>query len=205
MSSHYFNIIYADPPWQFKLLRPFGPLRQGQSYDTQRMLPYPSMSTEEISAIPVAPICDPDCVLFLWATYPMLPDALKVISAWGFEFKTVGFTWVKRTRRDRTFHFGMGYWTRSNPELCLLATRGRPHRISKRVANLVISPLREHSRKPDEVRERIVELCGDLPRAELFAREKAPGWCAWGNEVSCDFALPQAVVASPQVTGRGID
>lgn len=90
--------------------------------------------------------------------------------------KTVAFTWVKRTPKDTGFHFGLGYWSRANPEICLLGTRGHPRRVSKSVANLVISPLRAHSQKPDEVRKQIVSLCGDLPRAELFARQKTPGW-----------------------------
>ena len=119
MTSPRFQIIYADPQWQFKFLKPFRQLPQGGSYDRHRMLPYPSLTVEEICSLPVASICAADCVLFLWATYPMLPDAFKVIAEWGFEFKTVGFTWVKRTRRDTAFHFGMGYWTRAS------ATRSR--------------------------------------------------------------------------------
>jgi N6-adenosine-specific RNA methylase IME4 len=147
------------------------------------------MSTEAIRALPVSMIAAPDCALLLWATYPMLPDALSVIEAWGFTYKTVGFTWVKTNRSGRGFHFGLGFWTRANPEICLLATRGRPRRVSRSVPNLLVSPLREHSRKPDEARDRIVALCGDLPRAELFARQKVPGWSAWGDEVECDFTL----------------
>ena len=147
------------------------------------------MDTEEICSLKVADIAASDSLLFLWATYPMLPQAFEVIRAWGFQYKTVGFTWVKRTRSNRGYHFGLGFWTRANPELCLLATRGHPKRRSARVPNLVVSPVQDHSRKPDAVRERIVELCGDLPRAELFARAKTPGWSAWGNEVARDFTL----------------
>jgi site-specific DNA-methyltransferase (adenine-specific) len=120
----------------------------------------------------------------------MLEDALSVIEAWGFTYKTVAFTWVKTNRSGKGFHFGLGYWTRANPEICLLATRGRPRRVSRSVPNLLVSPLRDHSRKPDEARDRIVELCGDLRRAELFARQKVAGWCAWGDEVASDFHLP---------------
>lgn len=154
------------------------------------MPPYVCMGTEAIRALPVRDIAAQDCILFLWATYPMLPDALSVIEAWGFAYKTVAFTWVKANRSGKGFHFGLGYWTRANPEICLLATRGRPRRLSRAVPNLLVSPLREHSRKPDEARERIVALCGDLPKAELFARQKVPGWSAWGNEVACDFRFP---------------
>ena len=119
-----FDILYADPPWQFKLRRRTNPAYPPDRPATGRIIPYPTMDTDAICALPVADICAPDCLLFLWATYPMLPDALKVIAAWKFQYKTVGFTWVKRTRSNRGFHFGMGFWSRANPELCLLATRG---------------------------------------------------------------------------------
>jgi len=155
------------------------------------------MNTEAICSLRVTELAEPDCLLFLWATYPMLPQAFDVVRAWDFQFKTVAFTWVKRTRSDRGFHFGMGYWSRANPEICLLATRGHPRRRSACVPNLVISPIREHSRKPDEIRERIVSLCGDLPRAELFARENTPGWSVWGNEVVNDFTLSQRTDTQP--------
>jgi len=170
-----FGILYADPPWR---------LGGGKGCP-----PYPCLCTGDICALPVEGIAAPDCALFLWAVYSHLPDALAVIRCWGFTYKTCAFTWVKRTPRDTGFFLGRGYWTHSNPEVCLLATRGRPERVGTGVANLVVSPRREHSRKPDEVRDRIVTVCGDLPRAELFARQKVPGWSAWGNEVECDFAL----------------
>jgi N6-adenosine-specific RNA methylase IME4 len=183
-----FSILYADPPWQFTTRSS----RVGSSTSSHRRPPYPTLDIRAISALSVVNLCADDCVLFLWATYPLLPQALQVIAAWGFCYKTVAFTWVKRTRADRGFHFGMGYWTRANPELCLLATRGHPRRVSSAVPNLIVSPVQEHSRKPAGVRERIVTLCGDVPRAELFAREKAPGWSVWGNEVESDFRLEYA-------------
>ena len=95
----------------------------------------------------------------------------------------MGFVWVKRNKKSPTFFTGLGYWTRSNPEYCLLATKGSPKRISKSVHSVIDTPLQQHSKKPDVVRDRIVELCGDLPRIELFARQKAEGWNAWGNQV----------------------
>ena len=134
-------------------------------------------------------IVAPDCALLLWAVHSHLPDALAVICAWGFTYKTVAFTWVKRTPRDTGYFLGRGYWTHSNAEVCLLATMGRPARVGTGVPSLVVTPRREHSRKPDEVRERIVRVFGDVPRAELFARQKVAGWSAWGNEVECDFSL----------------
>lgn len=119
----------------------------------------------------------------MWATYPMMKEALKVIEAWGFTYKSIAFQWVKQNRSGNGFFFGLGRWTRGNTEPCLLAVKGKPKRISAGVAQLVFSPLRKHSQKPDEVRDRITDLMGDLPRIELFARETAPGWDSWGNEV----------------------
>ena len=118
----------------------------------------------------------------------MLPEAFEIINAWGFIYKTVGFTWVK-TNKQNNFWCGMGYWTHCNPEICLLATKGHIKRVSKSVKELIISPRRKHSQKPDEVRNRIVQLVGNLPRIELFAREKAEGWDVWGDEVKSDIKL----------------
>ncbi len=152
-------------------------------------MPYPMMRTQDICALPVQYIAALDSILFLWAISSHLPDALAVIRAWGFNYKTVAFTWVKRTPNDTGYFLGRGYWTHSNAEICLLAGRGRPQRDGTGVRSLIVSPRREHSRKPDEARDRIVRLCGDVPRAELFARQKVKGWSAWGNEVECDFSL----------------
>jgi N6-adenosine-specific RNA methylase IME4 len=171
-----FGVIYADPPWRLGGSGKGGP-------------PYPMMATREICALPVGRLAAPDCALLLWAVHSHLPDALAVIRAWGFAYKTVAFTWVKRTPKDTGYFLGRGYWTHSNAELCLLATKGKPRRIGTGVSSLMVSSRREHSRKPDEVRERIVRVFGDVPRAELFARQKVPGWSAWGNEVECDFSL----------------
>ncbi len=169
-----FAVIYADPPWR---------LKGGVA------MPYPMMATPDICALPIGSIAAPDCALLLWAVHSHLPDALAVIRAWGFAYKTVAFTWVKRTPKDTGFFLGRGYWTHSNAEVCLLATRGKPRRVGTGVSSLVVSPRREHSRKPGEVRERIVRVFGDVPRAELFARQKVAGWSAWGNEVECDFSM----------------
>jgi N6-adenosine-specific RNA methylase IME4 len=185
-----FPIIYADPPWRLKNWSMEEEARPGERWARRRgPAPYPCLNTEQIAVLPVHSIAAADCVLFLWATYPMLSAALAVIAAWGFVYKTVAFTWVKLNPSGHGFHFGMGYWTRANPEICLLATRGRPKRLSRSVPNLIVSPRREHSSKPDEVRDRIVALCGDVPRIELFARKRTPGWSVWGNEVDSDISL----------------
>ena len=142
--------------------------------------------------MPVSQLADENCALFMWATFPMLPEALRVIKAWSFRYTTVAFVWVKKNRKSEGWFYGLGFWTRGNAEICLLATKGKPQRVSKGISQLVVSPVREHSRKPDEVRDKIVELMGDVPRIELFARQKVDGWDAWGNEVICDVNLNTA-------------
>lgn len=177
-----YQIILADPPWRFATYSAKG---QGRSPERH----YPTMDLPSICALPVSELAAPDCALFLWATFPMLREALAVIEAWGFVYKTAAFCWVKQTSRSTALHWGMGYWTRSNAELCLLAVRGRPKRRSAGVHQVILSPVEQHSKKPDVVRERIMSLMGDLPRVELFARQTAPGWDTWGNEVPCSPGL----------------
>ena len=133
--------------------------------------------------MPVSNIADDNCVLFLWVTMPKLNECWELIEKWGFNYKTVAFTWVKRNKKSLTWFWGMGSWTRANAELCLLSTKGKPKRISASVHSVIDSPIEEHSKKPQEARNRIVKLMGDLPRIELFARQKVDGWDCWGNEV----------------------
>ena len=147
------------------------------------------MGIEDICALPVESIAAPDCALFLWVTFPVLPDAFQVLGAWGFTYKTVAFVWVKRNRKTPSLFWGLGHWTRANAEMCLLATKGKPKRISSSVHQIIESPIEEHSKKPDETRRRILELVGDLPRVELFARQETPGWDVWGNEVVSSLDL----------------
>lgn len=150
---------------------------------------YATMSVDELCALPIADIADKDCVLFLWATFPQLSEALRVINAWGFSFKTVAFVWLKQNRKSPSWFYGLGFWTRGNAEICLFAKKGSPKRKSNKVHQFIISPIEEHSKKPDEARDKIIELMGDLPRIELFARKKTEGWAAWGNEVESDIKL----------------
>lgn len=171
-----YNIIYADPPWSFKTYSKKGNKKSPLRY-------YNTMTKAEIDSLPVKDIAEKDCVLFLWVTYPKLLECIATIQEWGFTYKTCGFSWVKRNKKSDGFFTGLGYWTRANNEICLLATKGKPKRISKSVRQIVDTPLEKHSKKPDCVRERIVELCGDLPRIELFARQKTDGWDVWGNQV----------------------
>jgi N6-adenosine-specific RNA methylase IME4 len=176
-----YRAIYADPPWHFRVRSPKGEGRSATRH-------YPCMTLDSIRALPIGDLAATDSALFLWATDPMLPQALSVIEAWGFTFKTVAFHWVKSNRTSGNYFTGMGYWTRANPEQCLLATRGSPKRKAKDVCRLVVSARREHSRKPDEVRSRIERLV-DGPYLELFARQNVPGWAAWGNEVDDPIEL----------------
>jgi len=179
-----FNIIYADVPWQYQDKASAG--KRGACHK------YPVMSIDDIIAMPVKDIAAENAVLFMWVTMPHLNIFMDVVNSWGFNYKTVAFTWVKKNKKADSPFWGMGRWTRANAEICILATKGSPKRQSAGVHSIVgteedeeviCSPIREHSRKPDAVRERIVELCGDLPRIELFAREQFEGWTTWGNEV----------------------
>jgi N6-adenosine-specific RNA methylase IME4 len=122
-------------------------------------------------------------MLFLWATFPNLQEALNVINAWGFQYKTLGFSWIKTNTGNGKPFFGIGYYTKSNCEVCLIGVKGKPIKASNYVSSVLIAPRERHSKKPDIVRDKIVELCGDVPRIELFARETVLGWDSWGNEV----------------------
>ena len=179
MTSKKYNIIYADPPWQYARSKVQGAAEKH----------YRTMSVDDICQLPIAEICGKDCILFMWATFPQLKEALQVIKAWGFNYKSVAFVWLKQNKSGIGWFYGLGFWTRGNAEICLLATKGQPKRKSAKVHQFIISPLRGHSQKTNEARDKIVELVGDLPRVELFAREKADGWDTWGNEVECDIVL----------------
>ena len=174
-----YQAILADCPWRYEQCRIPGSAEKH----------YSTMSVDELCALPVADLAADDSILFLWTTYPMLSEALRIVDEWGFRYVTVAFTWVKKNKKADSFFLGMGFWTRSNAEICLLATTGHPKRVSKSVRQLIVSPIERHSKKPDETRERIVELLGDVPRIELFAREKTPRWDCWGNEIDSDIIL----------------
>ena len=171
-----YSIIYADPPWTYEKS---GGVKNSRGMAKQH---YKTMSLDEIMALPVQDIAADNCALFLWATIPKFPEALRVIEAWGFSYFGGAFVWVKRNPSGKDA-LGMGYWTRANPEICILAFRGRMKPQRHDIRQLLYAPARKHSEKPQEARERIVALVGDLPRIELFAREKVPGWDCWGDEV----------------------
>ena len=171
-----YDVIYSDPPWTYKDKANAG--KRGVEYK------YKTMNIEDIKNLPVNEISSENCILFLWATFPLLQDGLDTIKSWGFNYKTIGFNWIKKNKKSDSFFWGMGNWTRSNSELCLMGVKGKPKRINASVHSVVFSPIRKHSQKPDEVREKIVELVGDVSRIELFARQKFAGWDSWGNEIN---------------------
>ena len=180
MEEKKYQIVMCDPPWKYNDKR-------GQSTDYgSAEAHYPTMTLDALKNIKV-PAAD-DCALFMWATMPMLPEALELINSWGFSYRTCAFVWIKTTGSTRHYFQGLGSWTASNAELCLLGTKGniKRHRELKHgsegVSQIIEAPVTKHSKKPNEVRKRIVKLMGDLPRIELFAREQADGWAVFGND-----------------------
>lgn len=172
-----YQIIAPDPPWNYKDKASAG--NRGAIYK------YPCMTVQELCELPVGEIAARDSILAMWTTGPMLVDgtAERVARAWGFIPKTTLFTWVKTTKTGKEWHWGMGRWTRANPEFVVLYTRGKPTRVSAAVHSVIKAPVQEHSRKPAEYRERLVQLMGNVLRIELFARgESDNGFDAWGNE-----------------------
>ena len=182
MEKKKYSVIYADPPWQFKAYSSKGMGRSAEKH-------YPTMDIDAIKGLPVGDLADKDCALFLWVTFPCLREGLAVLDSWGFTYKTVAFVWVKQNKKADSLFWGLGYWTRANAEVCILATKGSPKRASAQVHQVILSHIEEHSKKPQEARDRIVQLMGDVPRIELFARTRAEGWDAWGNEVDSDISM----------------
>lgn len=175
--GHY-RAILADPPWHFDVWAEGSARNASAKYGTMR--------ADDIAALPVPQLAAEDCVLFVWICWPKLFDAIDVLKGWGFIYKTCAFAWLKADpyrlfADDKTPFAGMGYWTRANSEVCLLATRGKPKRLNADVRQGIIAPRREHSRKPDGIHERIERLVAG-PYCELFARQRRPGWDVWGNE-----------------------
>lgn len=177
-----YQIIYADPPWQYKVYSEKGKGRSAENH-------YSTMNIDDICKLPIKKLADNNCTLFMWMTFPTMKDGFKVIEKWGFKYKTVAFVWIKQNKKMPSLFWGLGFWTRANAEICIIATKGNPKRISAKVHQVIISPREEHSKKPDETRKRIVELMGDLPRIELFARQKFEKWDAWGNEVDSNINM----------------
>ena len=175
-----YQVIYADPPWSYN-----DKMKGHQGAETH----YQTQDLEWIKKLPVQNICDDDCVLFLWVVSPLLDKAFEVVSSWGFNYVTLAFCWIKETPLFNKQVKNLGRWTMGGVELVLLGRKGHPKRIKNNVVQTVFDIRTGHSRKPDEVQRRIVELMGDLTRVELFARRKTNGWDVWGNEVESDIEL----------------
>ncbi len=182
-----YQIIYADPPWEYgnysntKDMRSFD--HEKGCFDSKfKISPYKGMAIKDILALPVKGITKENTALFLWVTYPCLPWGLDVIKAWGFEYKTVAFTWVKRNKNNPGYFFGLGNYTRANAEICLLGIKGSMKRLANNVHQVIDMPISNHSQKPDITRTNIIKLFGDLSRIELFARTKIHGWDVWGDD-----------------------
>jgi N6-adenosine-specific RNA methylase IME4 len=192
-----YGAILADPPWSFRNWSAKGTGRNAVSH-------YDCLDFSALAKLPVGDLAADDCALFLWATDPLLPRALELIDRWGFEYKTVAFYWVKlnsAAKGETDYFTGLGYWTRANPEQCLLATRGKPSRRAKDVRRLVVERRREHSRKPENVRERIERLVAG-PYLEMFARDTKAGWDCWGDQVAL---FDQGPVATRRQPSRLVD
>lgn len=194
-SDKKYNIIYADPPWQYDNMKNNDPKMGG--------ITYPVMPLQDIKDMrpQIDNLADKDCCLFMWATMPKLREALEVIDSWGFTYITCAFTWVKLNPSGNGIYSGLGHWTNGNAELCLFAKRGHPKRLNKNVKQILMSPRARHSEKPHETRERIVNLLGDLPRIELFARHQIDGWDCWGNDVSDNTSNTSDVNSSEYLWG----
>lgn len=177
-----YNIIYADPPWQYKTYS-----KKGQNKATGSVIAqYNTMTLENLKQMGqnIKNISAEECILFIWVTFPTIEQAFEVIKAWGFKYKTCAFCWVKQNPKSDGIYSGIGHWTNANAELCLLATKKKfPKRKAKNIKQIILAHREKHSKKPDEIRERIINLVGDLPRIELFARQEVEGWDCWGNEV----------------------
>lgn len=184
LKYRHYKAALVDPPWKYIMYS-----KKGESRGPSRH--YHCMNIDDITSLPMADLFAKDAVLLLWVPDAFLDQAIAIGRGWGFEYKTVGFYWVKETATGKD-HMGQGYWTRKNPEQCLLFTTGRPPRRSKAVRALIRSVVREHSRKPDEAYERVPLLC-DGPYLDLFSREPRPGWSSWGNEVDRFSSAPDYI------------
>lgn len=182
-----FSTIAADPAWEYITYSKKNQTRSAENH-------YKTMTLDEIKALPIASLAADDCVLLLWCINPMLPHALAVMDAWGFKYSTVGFVWAKLTPKSGMwapkFHMGLGHWVRANSELCLLGTRGKPKRRSKGVRQLIVSPRRRHSEKPEEFYTSVEQLLAG-PYLDLFSRKSRQNWVAAGDECG-KFDLPDA-------------
>lgn len=185
-----FDLIYADPPWNWKARSQKGEGRSAKNH-------YSVMDLQAIKDLPVSSLAEKDSILLMWVTDPFLQMSFEVAQAWGYRYSTVCFYWVKTLRKSEGYHMGNGYYTRANPEQCLLFRRGKAvPRIDKGVAKLIMAPIDKHSAKPHETYNRIERLFGRVSRVELFARNYRDGWESWGNEIESTIEIGEALPSS---------
>lgn len=183
-----YNIIYLDPAWKFNARNNTNTKFGGGTTNK-----YPTMSLEEIKQLDIPSLADDNCAIFMWCTTSTgdsnLAQKLQLFEHWGFRLVNHAFTWVKLNPKSYTPYFGTGYYTKANIENCYLGIKGKMKPVSNSVSSLVIAPREEHSKKPDIIRNKIVELFGDLPRCELFARQQVDGWDCYGNQLKNSYDL----------------
>jgi len=179
-----YDVILADPPWSFDVWnKDTGNGRSPISH-------YPTMTIDELCSLPIKEFASDNCALFLWCVWPSIFEFVPpLLDAWGFAYKTKAFTWIKSQKSGFGFFMGMGYYARANDEPCLLAVKGKMPVVDKGVLSIIYSPIREHSRKPDEQYAKIERLYPNMNYLELFARRKRPGWDSWGNEIESDIEI----------------
>lgn len=178
-----YGCILADPPWRF---RTWGEHNQQKSASKH----YSLMTLPDLKALPVNHLATDHCALVMWAVQPMIPQALDLMSAWGFKYKTMG-AWAKQSSTGKKWAFGTGYMLRCAAEFFIVGTLGDPEIGARNIRNLIVSPVREHSRKPDEMHANLERLFPAMSRCELFGRQQRPGWDVWGNQ-STKFNLEEA-------------
>lgn len=172
-----YSIIYIDPPWNYK--------DKGCNGNCNQY--YNTLTLEDLKLFPIPEIADTNSVLFIWITYPMIPEGLELIKSWGFIYKTIGFQWIKENKHNKQFFIGTGHWTRSNSEACFIATKGKISALNHNIHQIIKSPITKHSEKPTIIYKKIVELMGDIPRIEIFARKEVYGWDCFGNQIKTNI------------------
>jgi len=191
-----YSVILADPPWSYRDIGMDWAAKEGTKYRRSVMNHYGVMTIEDICALPIQDFMEENCALFLWTTWPHIFFAQDVMNAWGFRYRSLAWVWAKLNKSSMGFHYGMGWYTRGNSEPCLLAIKGSMPPAVRDVQSLIVSSIREHSRKPDEQYGKIERLYPDAPKLELFARRPWDGWDAWGNEVDSDIAMQAEEIES---------
>lgn len=171
-----YGLILADPPWKFVTWGTENQTRAASQH-------YDVMELDAIKALPVGHLATGDCALVMWAMFSMLPQAIELMSAWGFTYKTGG-AWAKQSKTGKKWSFGKGYVLRDACEPFLVGTVGNPEIGSHSIRNLIVSPVRQNSRKPDDMHKNLERLFPCVAKVELFARQSRPGWETWGNEAT---------------------